>query len=320
MKDTLLITGGCGFIGANLVPRLINEGYRVRVYDNLSRGNIDFIGSSDDLEFIKGDIRDFTDLQIACSGVDGIIHLAAFGSVIESLEDPITNFDINGLGTLNVLEAARIAEVKKMIFASTGGALIGDAEPPVSEDSVARPKSPYGASKLTGEAYCNAFGQAFNLPVVILRFANIYGPVSAHKKGAITVFSKALMSGKPLVIYGDGTASRDFLHVDDLCNGIVLALRTDLVPATVLHLATGRETSIWELAEILMEVSGKTGHPIEFREQRVGEVHRNFANFDRASELLGFTPHTILEEGLLQTWQWFMSQGQAIINMETTDA
>jgi UDP-glucose 4-epimerase len=319
MDKQILVTGGCGFIGANLVPRLVEQGYQVRVLDNLSRGYLSFLKGVD-IEFQKGDIRDSNAMKKAVQDIDAVIHLAAYGSVIESLSDAKTNFDINGKGTLTVLDAAKDEGVDKFILASTGGAIIGDAEPPVSENSIPRPKSPYGASKLTCEAYCQAYGNAFGLPTVMLRFANIYGPFSAHKKGAVTVFSKALISGDPITIYGDGNASRDFLHVDDLCNGIIKTLETDLPPATVMHLATGRETSVMELMEILKSISGKKEHPVETFPSRAGEVLRNFANFDRAEKLIDFKPEISLEKGLEKTWQWFLDQGDQIFQIETTDS
>lgn len=319
MYQRILVTGGCGFIGANLVPRLVGRGYRVRVLDNLSRGYRNFLDGVN-VEFQQGDIRNAEDMAQAVGGMDAVIHLAAYGSVIESLVDPQTNFDINGYGTLTTLNAAKNAGIKKFIFASTGGAIIGDADPPVNEDSVPRPKSPYGASKLTCEAYCQAYARSFGLPTVMLRFANIYGPFSAHKKGAVTAFGKALISGQPFVIYGDGSASRDFLHVEDLCDGIFKALEKDLAPATVLHLATGRETSVLDLANLMKALAGKPDHPINFKESRAGEVYRNFAYYGLAEKLLGFRPTVGLEEGLARTWEWFVSQGKKILDIETTDS
>lgn len=319
MNKTILVTGGCGFVGASLVPYLRERGYRVRVFDNLSRGHREFLAGVEH-EFIKGDIRDLAAAKAAAQGCDAVIHLAAYGSVVESITDPETNFDINARGTFNMLEAARTAGIRKFIFASTGGALIGDAEPPVSEDSVPKPVSPYGASKLCGEAYCNAFAGAYGIETVMLRFANIYGPVSAHKKGAVTVFCKALMTDTPFTIFGDGKATRDFLHVRDLCKGITLALEKSLPPATTLHLATGRETSVGELAQILIAAAGKANHPIDYRPARQGEVLRNFANYDKARAVLGFEPSYRLEEGMKECWEWFRAQGEAALNVETTDS
>lgn len=315
----VLVTGGCGFIGANLIPRLTDLGCRVRVVDNLSRGDLAFIEGLG-AEFVKGDICDTMAMNDVMDGVEAVIHLAAYGSVVESVHDPILNFDINARGTLNVLNAARNADVKKFIFASTGGALIGDAEPPVGEDSAPRPKSPYGASKLVGEGYCSAFAGSYNFPTVILRFGNIYGPVSAHKKGAVTVFCKSLINGDPLVIYGDGSASRDFLYVDDLCDGILRALNSDLEPGTLLHLATGRETTISEMANTLKTVAGQPHHAIIYQDGRAGEVHRNFASYERAKAALGYTPLVSLDEGLRRTWQWFQAQGDSALEIVATDS
>ena len=319
MHQQILVTGGCGFIGANLVPRLVKEGYRVRVLDNLSRGHRNFLDGVA-VDFQQGDIRNAQDMDQAANGMDAVIHLAAYGSVIESLTDPQTNFDINGYGTLTTLDAAKNAGIKKFVFASTGGAIIGDADPPVNENSIPRPKSPYGASKLTCEAYCHAYARSFGLPTVMLRFANIYGPFSAHKKGAVTVFAKALIGGEPFLIYGDGSASRDFLHVDDLCKGILKALEADLAPATVLHLATGRETSVFELANLMKTIANKPDHPVEFRDGRAGEVYRNFAHYELAEKVLGFRPVVALEEGLARTWEWFKAQDEDILKIETTDS
>lgn len=319
MVKKVLVTGGCGFIGANLIPRLADLGCRVRVVDNLSRGYLAFIEGVD-VEFVKGDICDTNAMDDVMKGVDAVIHLAAYGSVVESVDDPILNFDINARGTLNVLDAARKGGVKKLIFASTGGALIGDAEPPVSEESAPRPKSPYGASKLVGEGYCSAFAGSYDCSTVILRFGNIYGPVSAHKKGAVTAFCKSLLNEEPFVIYGDGSASRDFLYVDDLCDGILRALDHDLDPGTLLHLATGRETTISELADVLRAVAGKPDHDMIYKGARAGEVHRNFAGYGRAKAMLGYEPRVSLEDGLRRTWEWFRSQGDMALGMTMTDA
>ena len=249
-----------------------------------------------------------------------VVHLAAYGSVVESIADPERNFEVNVQGTLNVLRAAVGAGVRRFIFASTGGALIGDATPPVSEQSLPKPISPYGASKLCGEAYCHAFAKSYGLETVCLRFGNVYGPHSAHKKGAVTVFIKALMTGEPIVIYGDGSASRDYVHVEDLCSGIAAALDAPLAGGDVFHLASGRETSVLELARILRDVAGKPDHPIEFRPARAGEVARNFANYDKARERLDFQPKWKLADGLAATWEWFQQQDESVLNAATTDS
>lgn len=310
MSYSVLLTGGCGFIGANLVPKLLAHGARVRVLDNMSLGSVANLEGAE-VEVMEGDIRDQDTVARALVGVDAVIHLAAYGSVVESVADPTENFDVNVRGTLTLLRACTKAGVDKFIFASTGGALIGEAEPPVDEESLPKPISPYGASKLCAEAYCHAFAHSYRLHAVCLRFANVYGPYSAHKRGAVTAFIKALMSGEPLVIYGDGSASRDFLCVDDLCSGIALTLRGDLEPGVVLHLASGVETRIEELARTLADIAGRPDHPVRYEPPRKGEVGRNFASFERARQTLGFSPRVSLREGLERTWRWFAQQERA---------
>jgi UDP-glucose 4-epimerase len=300
----VLVTGGCGFIGANLVPILLGRGADVRVYDNLSNGGPDRLP---DVEVVEGDVRDADALARAASGVDAVIHLAAAGNVPESVKDPLTNFEINGRGTLLALHAAARADAGRFVFASTGGALIGNASPPVDETSVPRPISPYGASKLCGEGYCHAFDGSQGLHTVALRFANVYGPRSERKKGAVTAFIQRALRGDALAIYGDGAATRDFIFVDDLCAGIVLGLEHPQARG-VFHLASERETAIAELAGLVVDATG-ADVPVEHLPPRPGEVERNFASCALARRTLGFAPAVDLEEGLARTVDWFREPG-----------
>ncbi len=298
----VLVTGGCGFIGSQLVARLRNDGVGLRVLDDLSRGRADNLPP--DVELVRGDIRDAETVSDALAGIDTVIHLAAFGSVIESIADPLTNFDINARGTLVLLRGCVDAGVERFVFASTGGALIGNAEPPVDESKLPWPISPYGASKLCGEAYLHAFAGAYGLRTTALRFANVYGPFSDHKKGAVTVFIKNALLGERILIYGDGSASRDFLYVDDLCAAILAGVRADLADE-VIHVASGRETTVRELAELILRIAGRDDLEIEHRPTRRGEVARNFATAERARRLLGFAPEETLESGMTKTIDWF---------------
>ena len=275
----------------------------MRALDNLSRGRHEYL-SGVELEIVEGDIRDEAAVASALDGVDTVVHLAAFGSVVESVEDPVENFDVNVRGTLVVLRAAAAAGVEKVVFASTGGAIMGNTPPPVDEGTLPWPISPYGASKLCGEAYCHAFAGSFGLPVVALRFANVYGPRSDHKRGVVTNFIKQSLRGEPIVVYGDGTASRDFLYVDDLCDGITAAVGADLHD-DVVHLASGEETTINDLARAILELTDAADTPIRYEERRRGEVERTFARPERAAELLGFEPAHSLAEGLEKTVRWF---------------
>jgi UDP-glucose 4-epimerase len=302
-----LVTGGCGFIGANLVPLLLERGDAVRVLDTFAAGGPERLPG--DVEVLQGDVRDADAVADAAAGVDAVIHLAAAGNVADSIADPLANFEVNARGTLQVLRAAAQADVGRFVFASTGGALIGDAEPPVDESSVPRPISPYGASKLCGEGYCHAFRGSYGLGTVALRFANVYGPRSEQKKGAVTVFIKRALHGEPLTIFGDGAATRDFIYVDDLCAGIVAALDRREVGGVV-HLASERETSIAELARIVLDATG-ADVPIEHLPPRRGEVERNFAIARHAAEVLGFRAAVDLEEGMARTADWFRATRDA---------
>ena len=305
--DGILVTGGAGFVGATLVRRLVASGYRVRVLDDLSTGDAAHLAGVT-AELVKGDIRDAAALDGALDGMAAIIHLAAAGSVIGSVQDPETNFDVNVLGTFRVLDAARRADVERVVLASTGGALIGDATPPVTERSLPKPISPYGASKLAGEGYAHAFAKTYGVRTVAIRFGNVYGPWCARKRGVLNVFFESIHSGVPLIIYGDGSASRDYVHVDDISSALQLALERDVPGGTVLHAASGVETTVRELADLCRRAAGVPDHPIEYRPRRAGEVGRNFAAYDLANQMLGYAPSVSREAGIPRTWKWFQEE------------
>ena len=306
----ILISGGAGFIGANLL-RQLDSSHELRVLDNLVRGQRELLPDDREIELIAGDIRDPDAVAAAMKGIDLVIHLAAFGSVVESVTDPVENFEINVRGTFEMLRGAADAEVERFVFASTGGAIMGDQPPPIDERSLPWPISPYGASKLAGEAYLHAFAGSFGIRPVALRFANVYGPYSAHKKGVITRFIRAALAGGTFEIFGDGEATRDFLHVDDLCRGIVAAAESDLSDE-VLHLASGAETSINELARLILDLVGSDVE-IVHRPKRTGEVERNFARAGRAKELLGWTPQLSLRDGMAATIEWFRAHDRIAV-------
>ena len=294
-------------MGATLVRRLVASGYRVRVIDNLTTGDRAHLADVD-AELVEGDIRDAAALDAALAGMDAVIHLAAAGSVIGSVQDPAMNFDVNVNGTFQVLDAARRAGIARTVQASTGGALIGDATPPVNEQSLPKPISPYGASKLAGEGYAHAFAKTYEIRTAAIRFGNVYGPWCARKRGVLNVFFESIHDGRPMVVYGDGTSSRDYVHVEDISHALQLALEAENLPGgSVLHAASGVETSITELADLCRSAAGVPDHPIEFRPKRAGEVGRNFASYDLAHELLGYTPTVKREDGIPRLWEWFQS-------------
>ncbi len=305
-SDTVcLVTGGAGFIGSNLIRCLAASSVRIRVLDNLSAGRREDLAGLD-VEFLRGDIRDTEAVDRAVAGVRTVVHLAANTNVVESIKNPEINLDINVRGTFNLLQASVKHGVERFVFASTGGAIVGDVTPPVHEGMAPHPISPYGASKLAGEGYCSAFWGAYGLRTVSLRFSNIYGPFSYHKGSVIAKFLRGVQAGKPLTIYGDGRQTRDFLFVGDLCRGIVGALEAPVPFGQPIQLGSGRETSVNAMVNLMRQVVGNgTFPPVEFAPSRQGEVLRNFVSIARAEKYLGFSPPTDLLSGLQQTWDWF---------------
>jgi UDP-glucose 4-epimerase len=300
-----IVTGGAGFIGSALVRALAAGGYGVRVLDDLSSGdpaNLEGTGA----KLTTGDVRDLDLVTSAARGCDVVFHLAAGAGVIESVSDPLTNFDQNARGTLTVLEAAHRAEVPRFVFSSSNAPL-GENAYPASEDKPVAPLSPYGASKATGEAYCSAFHGAYGMEAVVVRFSNAYGPRSAHKGNVIPLFIRRLRAGEDLVVYGDGSQTRDFVFCEDLAAGLIAAARTPDVGGQIFQLASGVETSLARLLELLAATSGITPR-VRREPPRQGEILRNYSRIDKARRVLGYAPAVTLEDGLKRTWEWFASR------------
>ncbi|WP_298166561.1 SDR family NAD(P)-dependent oxidoreductase [Novosphingobium sp.] len=301
----VLVTGGCGFIGANLVPRLAAAGWEVRVLDNESMGRRehldDFTG-----QFIHGDIRDPAALDVALAGVDAVVHLAADTRVIESIADPAFNFDVNVVGSFRLLEAMRARGIRRLVNASTGGAIIGAATPPVHEAMVPNPIAPYGATKLAVEGLCSAWSGSYGFSALSLRFANVYGPRSYHKGSVVAAFFRRIADGLPLIVHGDGEQVRDFVFVDDLCDGIMRGI--DYAQSGVLQLGSGVPVSVNALIEEMRLVVAPQPVAVEYRPARVGEIERTWCDVSRARSELGFAPDTSLAVGLARTWAWFRAR------------
>jgi UDP-glucose 4-epimerase len=297
-----LVTGGAGFIGSALVRALRERGYDVRVYDDLSVGDPANLDGTD-AELVRGDVCDLAALTEAARGCDAAFHLAAGAGVIQSIEEPLTNFDQNARGTVVALEASRRADVGRFVFSSSNAPL-GEGAYPAREDKPIAPLSPYGASKAVGEAYCSAFHGAYGMHAVAVRFSNAYGPRSAHKGNVIPLFIRRLRACEELTVYGDGEQTRDFVFCEDLADGLIRAAEADGAGGEIFQLASGVETSLNRLLELLAEVSG--AEPRVRREPpRAGEILRNYSAVDKARERLGYRPSVALAEGLQRTWDWF---------------
>jgi UDP-glucose 4-epimerase len=309
LKKRCLITGGAGFIGSNLIRTLSGQGAEIRVLDNLVSGRAeDLEGVPADL--VVGDIRDREIVNRVMAGAQIVVALAAHTGVVQSVENPAEDMSVNVAGILNLLDAARRHGVERFIFASTGGAIVGEAVPPVHEEMPPRPVSPYGAGKLAGEGYCSAFWGSYGLKTVPLRFSNIYGPFSYHKGSVVAKFFRRVQAGKTLTVYGDGEQTRDFLFVEDLCQAIVGAMTAELPFGEPIQLGTGRETSVNTLVHLMRQVVGEQQFPeVRYEPARPGEVSRNFMNISRARQSLNFDPTTDLLTGLHKTWEWYQQKG-----------
>jgi UDP-glucose 4-epimerase len=300
----VLVTGGAGFIGSALVRLLAERGFAIRVYDNLSTGSAEHLEGTG-AELVEGDVRDLEALEEATRGCEIVFHLAAGTGVIPSIEDPLADFDLNARGTLTVLWAAQRAGASRLVFSSSNAPL-GAGAYPASEDKPTAPLAPYGASKAAGEAYCSAFFGAYGLEAVAVRFSNAYGPRSAHKGNVIPVFLRRLLEGEELVVYGDGSQTRDFVFVTDLAEGLLSAAETQAIGGEVFQLASGVETSVNGLISLLGEVAGTTPR-VRRQPSRPGEILRNYSLIDKARERLGYEPAVSLADGLRRTYEWFSS-------------
>ncbi len=323
-----LITGGCGFIGVNLVDKLLREfpQVNIRILDNLSVGTRDDLkevcefqeiftqdikDTPKGIELLVGDIKDYEICLKACKGVEVVVHLAASTGVPQSVENPRRDMEMNVLGTFNMLEASRQQEVEKFIFASSGAPL-GEVEPPIHEEIAPKPVSPYGASKLSGEAYCSAYYRSFGLKTIALRFGNVYGPRSKHKASVVAKFFKNALNEKPLEIYGDGKQTRDFIYIDDLLQAIFLAVKAD-VGGEIFQIATYRETTVNEIAEkikgLVEEVTTKKVEVI-YSSPRPGDVKRNYSDITKAKKILGYEPFYDVDRGLRKTFEYFRDKNK----------
>lgn len=324
MHNNWLITGGCGFLGTSLVAHLLksNPKVNIRVLDNLTVGTPEDLsgvakfkeiksnnitGSPKGIELVEADIRDVGACIKCCNGVDIIVHLAANTGVAPSVENPRIDMESNVIGTFNMLEAARAKAVGRFIFASSG-APVGETEPPIHENKPCKPVSPYGASKLCGEAYCSSYFRTFGIKTVALRFGNVYGPMSKRKNSVVAKFIKLAFDGQQLEIYGDGSQTRDFLYIDDLINAIMCASKTE-IGGEVFQIATHNETTVNEIASMIKDIFEKeTGRKIEIihGSTRLGDVKRNYSDITKAKTVLGWGPKITLQDGIRRTYEWYV--------------
>jgi UDP-glucose 4-epimerase len=303
------VTGGGGFVGSNLVHRLLELGDDVVVLDNFSTGNRGNLGDIDgQVEVVEGELRSYERVHAAARDVEIVFHQGALPSVPRSVQDPLTTSAVNVEGTLNVLLAARDRGVRRVVFASSSSVYGNSGDLPRVETQHTDPISPYGVSKLAAERYCVAFSRVYDLETVALRYFNVFGPrqdPTSQYAAVVPRFITSIAEGRPVPIHGDGSQSRDFTYVANVVDANVLAADAHDVNGAVLNVATGRRATVTELAETIGEILGR---PVEkaFLPDRAGDVRDSWADISLARELLGFEPRVGLEDGLRLATEAFL--------------
>jgi UDP-glucose 4-epimerase len=307
MEKTILIVGGAGFVGSHLADRLITEGYSVAIVDNLSSGvkkNVNNKARFYKIDICNSEISDIFEKEKPKI----VFHLAAQIDLRRSVENPIEDANINILGSLNVLDNCIKYKIEKIVFASSGGAIYGDADIiPTPEDYPEYPLSPYGINKLTVEKYLNYYYKIFGLPFVSLRFSNIYGPRQNSKgeAGVVAIFCDKMLSKKQPIIYGNGEQTRDFVYVEDVVDALVLAINSKKIG--IFNIGSTKETDINTIFEKIRKIMNSACEEVHIP-AKIGEQKRSCLDCHRAKNELGWEPKYNLEKGLEETVKWFTDQ------------
>lgn len=302
----ILITGGAGFIGTNLISFLNSHSnnYEIGVIDNESLGKRSDI-QGDILNFHCFDIKDSDSFDLLDYEYDTVIHLAASTRVIESIKKPSLMIDNNVIGTFRLLEYCRKRNIKNVVIASTGGAIIGEEPGLISELSRPNPISPYGASKLFIEALSNSYCVNYGMEIACLRFSNVYGPKSHRKESVIANFFKRIKNEQEIIIFGDGLQERDYIYVDDISKVIFNCISKQI--SGVFQIATGKSTNINYIISCMKDIVGSDfNSKIEYHEKRKGEVNKTKFDITKAKKLLNFKSEIDINRGLKETWEWFL--------------
>lgn len=304
MENTnVLVTGGAGFIGSNLVKELLKTGNNVTVLDNLSSGHLSNLDEYPELKVIEGDVRNANDVELAMQGVEVVFHLAASVGNKRSIDFPITDAEINVLGTLNVLEAARKSGVRKIVTSSSAG-IFGELKTiPIREDHPIEPDSPYGCTKLCEEKLCLSYAKLYPLEAVCLRYFNVYGPNQRFDAygNVIPIFVFRMLQNEPITIFGDGDQTRDFVHVNDVVQANIKAAEAIGVSGAF-NIASGTSITINQLVKMI----GKDNSSlvVEYGDERPGDVRDSLADISYANDKLGFKPTVEIEKGIKEYIEW----------------
>jgi len=303
-----LVTGGAGFIGSNMVDELVRRGQSVTVLDDLSSGKESNLAEvRQKITFVKGSITELETVQKAVQGADYVVHLAARTSVPRSVKDPLETNRVNIDGTLNVLVAARDAQVKRVVYAASSSAYGETPTLPKVETMQPEPISPYGVTKYVGELYAQVFGRVYGLENASVRYFNVFGPrqdPTSQYSGVLSRFMLALIEGQPPVVYGDGEQSRDFTFIENVVDETLRACEAPGASGKVFNGGTGARITLNQVLKLLAKISGKRIE-VRYDPPRTGDIRDSQADISLARKLLGYEPKVMFEEGLIRTWDWY---------------
>jgi len=305
----ILVTGGAGFIGSNLVKKLSEEGALITVLDDLFTGDLSLIEDVPNIAFIKGSVTDFDLVEDLEEKTDIVFNLAA-RNIIVATRRPREDFKVNAGGMLNILIAAKKHGIERIVYTSSASVYGNPRYLPINEDDRLYILNPYAASKLSAENYCMAFFESYDIPVTILRYSNVFGinqsPLNPYC-GVVSKFFTSVLSDRPPEIHGDGEQTRDFTFVEDAVEATMLAALSPKVVGEVLNVGTGKETSVRDLANLIIELSGKDLQPIKIDRRDIDNLRRRVMNIEKIRKNLRWIPTTPLEEGLSKTHEWLIS-------------
>jgi UDP-glucose 4-epimerase len=311
----VVVTGGAGFVGSNTVTRLLELGANVVLFDDFSTGSDEAVPEHASLEVVRGSIADHDLVHEVLHGTQVVVHQAA-RNIILSMRDPREDYRVNIGGTLNVLLAARECGVERIVYASSASIYGNPRYLPINEDDPTNALTPYSASKFAGESYCKAFYESYELPTTVVRYSNVYGRGQSADNpycGVVAKFFESATLGEPPEIHGDGEQTRDFTYIDDAVEATLLAAFTPRAEGQVYNVGTGRETTINELARLVVEVTGADVEPEHIDRRDIDNIRRRVLNIEKGRRELRWVPSVTIAEGLRRTYEWSTSDAKAAV-------
>jgi len=306
----VLVTGGAGFVGSNLVDHIAQMGASVTVLDDLFTGELKNISALDHIKFVEGSVCDRELVQELVRRSEIVFHLAA-RNIIISTKNPYEDLNVNVVGTFNVLEAARKCRIKRVVYTSSASVYGNSRYLPINEDDQLNILNPYAASKLAGENYCMAFYETYEVPITILRYSNVYGYHQSPRNpycGVVSKFLNSALEKKPLQIHGDGEQTRDFTFVNDAVEATILSAVSPKVVGEVLNIGTGKETSVNHLASLIKKLCDNGLKTVHIDRRDIDNLRRRVLNIEKTRKFLRWIPNTHLKEGLRLTYSWLNNE------------